>query len=73
MIVGGGPTGVEVAGALSEMIATTMVHEFPKLAPKAKVYLVNHGDALLAMFADKGHKYTADRLDQGRRRAAAWA
>ena len=62
VIVGGGPTGVEVAGALSEMITTTMVHEFPKLAPKAKVYLVNHGDALLAMFADKGHKYTADRL-----------
>ena len=26
------------------------------------MYLVNHGDALLAMFADKGHKYTADRL-----------
>ena len=29
VIVGGGPTGVEVAGALSEMINTTMVHEFP--------------------------------------------
>jgi len=44
------------------MIATTMLHEFPKLAPKAKVYLVNHGDALLAMFADKGHRYTAEVL-----------
>ena len=29
VVVGGGPTGVEVAGALSEMINTTMVHEFP--------------------------------------------
>jgi NADH:ubiquinone reductase (H+-translocating) len=62
VIVGGGPTGVEVAGALSEMINTTMLHEFPELAPKAKVYLVDHGHALLAMFADKGHKYTAEVL-----------
>jgi NADH dehydrogenase len=59
VIVGGGPTGVEVAGALSEMINTTMVHEFPALAPRAKVTLVDHGRALLAMFADKGHDYAA--------------
>jgi len=64
VIVGGGPTGVEVAGALSEMINTTMLHEFPALAPRARVHIVNHGDALLAMFADKGHAYTARRLEQ---------
>jgi NADH dehydrogenase len=59
IIVGGGPTGVEVAGALSEMINTTMVHEFPSLAPRAKVRLINHGKELLTMFADKGHAYAA--------------
>jgi NADH:quinone reductase (non-electrogenic) len=59
IIVGGGPTGVEVAGALSEMINTTMVHEFPSLAPRAKVRLINHGQELLTMFADKGHAYAA--------------
>ena len=59
VIVGGGPTGVEVAGALAEMINTTMSHEFPALAPKAKVTLVDHGHALLTMFADKGHDYAA--------------
>jgi len=59
VIVGGGPTGVEVAGALAEMINTTMTHEFPALAPKAKVTLVDHGHALLTMFADKGHDYAA--------------
>jgi NADH dehydrogenase len=64
VIVGGGPTGVEVAGALSEMINTTMVHEFPALAPRARVHIVNHGDALLAMFADKGHAYTARVLEK---------
>ena len=64
VIVGGGPTGVEVAGALSEMINTTMVHEFPALAPRARVHIVNHGNALLAMFADKGHAYTARVLEK---------
>jgi len=64
VIVGGGPTGVEVAGALSEMINTTMVHEFPDLAPRARVHLVDHGQALLKMFADKGHAYAARVLEK---------
>ena len=59
VVVGGGPTGVEVAGALSEMINTTMIHEFPTLAVRAKVHLVDHGNQLLKMFADKGHAYAA--------------
>ena len=64
MVVGGGPTGVEVAGALSEMIHTTMLHEFPKLAPRAKVHLVDHGQELLKMFFDKGHAYAARILEK---------
>ena len=64
VVVGGGPTGVEVAGALSEMINTTMVHEFPSLAPRAKVHLIDHGKALLGMFADKAHAYSADVLEK---------
>ena len=59
VVVGGGPTGVEVAGALSEMIRTTMMHEFTSLAPRAKVHLVDHGTVLLKMFMDKGHAYAA--------------
>jgi NADH:quinone reductase (non-electrogenic) len=62
VIVGGGPTGVEVAGALSEMIHTTMATEFPAFAGRAQVILIDHGKALLAMFADKGHAYAADVL-----------
>ena len=64
VVVGGGPTGVEVAGALSEMINTTMAHEFPSLAPRAKVHLVDHGKALLGMFADKAHAYSAGVLQK---------
>jgi NADH dehydrogenase len=59
VIVGGGPTGVEVAGALAEMIATTMAYEYPAFASRARVHLVNHGKELLSMFADKGHAYAA--------------
>jgi NADH:ubiquinone reductase (H+-translocating) len=55
---------VEVAGALSEMIHTTMKTEFPAFAGKAKVILVDHGKALLAMFADKGHAYAANVLEK---------
>jgi NADH dehydrogenase len=64
VIVGGGPTGVEVAGALSEMIKTTMLHEFPALAPQARVHLVDHGKELLKMFFDKGHAYAARILEK---------
>jgi NADH dehydrogenase len=64
VIVGGGPTGVEVAGALAEMIATTMAYEFPAFATRAKVHLVNHGKELLSMFADKAHAYTARILEK---------
>jgi NADH dehydrogenase len=64
VVVGGGPTGVEVAGALSEMINTTMAHEFPALAPRATVRLVDHGKELLKMFAEKGHAYAARILEK---------
>ncbi len=60
VIVGGGPTGVEVAGALAEMINTTIATEYHDLPPgAAKVHLVNHGPELLSMFAAKAHTYTA--------------
>ena len=46
------------------MINTTMVHEFPALAPRAKVHLVDHGQALLGMFADKAHAYSPRVLEK---------
>jgi NADH dehydrogenase len=60
VVVGGGPTGVEVAGALSEMIHTSLASEYPNLAvSEARVRLVNHGHELLAAFSDKAHEYAA--------------
>jgi NADH:quinone reductase (non-electrogenic) len=59
VIVGGGPTGVEVAGAISEMINTSLSAEYPDIAHRATVHLVNHGHDLLAAFSDKAHDYAA--------------
>jgi len=60
VVVGGGPTGVEVAGAISEMIHTSLAAEYPNLAVnEASVRLVNHGHELLAAFSDKAHEYAA--------------
>ncbi len=65
MIVGGGPTGVETAGALAELIRRVIPHEYPDLpADTATVDLVDHGHALLAMFADKGHDYAKGVLEK---------
>ncbi len=59
VVVGGGPTGVEVAGAIAEMIATTLSAEYPDIVHEAHVRLVNHGHELLAAFSPKAHDYAA--------------
>ncbi|MCU1641298.1 MAG: dehydrogenase [Nocardia sp.] len=62
VVTGGGPTGVETAGAFAELFAAlrTMEHG----AASAQVYLVNHGDALLAPFSERSHKYAFDKLTE---------
>jgi NADH dehydrogenase len=63
VIVGGGPTGTELAGALAGMIHGAMRDEYADLAVKhAKVYLVDHGNALLGAFSEKAHAYAARTL-----------
>jgi len=58
VIVGGGPTGVEMAGALADLIEETMSVEYHDLAASsAQIHLVDLGDALLGPFSDKAHDY----------------
>jgi NADH:ubiquinone reductase (H+-translocating) len=65
VIVGGGPTGTEVAGALADMIRFTMAREYPNLAVKhPAVYLVDHGQALLGPFPAEAHEYAARALQK---------
>lgn len=47
VIVGGGPSGVEIAGALAEMKKNIVPRDYPDLADKMHIYLVNAGDRLL--------------------------
>src|SRR5262249_32445338 len=60
VIVGGGATGTELAGALADMINLTMTREYTDLAVKrAQVILVEHGPTLLAPFSPEAHDYAA--------------
>ena len=65
VVIGGGPTGTELAGALADMIRFTMTREYPDLAVKhAQVYLVDHGHALLGAFPAEAHDYAARALQK---------
>jgi NADH dehydrogenase len=58
VIVGAGATGVEIAGALAELLHGTMTAEYPHLPVTAmKIYLIDHGHTVLTPFSDKAHDY----------------
>ncbi len=60
VVVGGGPTGVELAGALADLIAETMTVEYHHLAVSAaQIHLVDLGHTLLGPFSDSAHDYAA--------------
>jgi len=54
VIVGGGPTGVELAGALSELAHSTMVRDFRNFSPgDTEIYLAEGTGRLLPPFPEK--------------------
>src|SRR5262245_51885920 len=66
VIVGAGPTGVETAGAVSDLINDVMPKRFHDLDVKrAHVYLVDHGPVVLAAFSASAHDYAATKLEHG--------
>ncbi len=51
-VVGGGPTGVEFAGALAELVAGTLAKDFPRLDPaEVSIVLAEGSDEPLAAFS----------------------
>ncbi|NUP10319.1 MAG: NAD(P)/FAD-dependent oxidoreductase [Polyangiaceae bacterium] len=51
VVVGGGPTGVEMAGALSEIARKTLAREFRRIdTSKARIILVEGGDRVLPSY-----------------------
>ena len=60
VVIGGGPTGVELAGALADLIHETMAAEFHELAVEAaQIHIVDLGPTLLGPFSDRAHDYVA--------------
>jgi len=59
-VVGGGPTGVETAGALAELMGA--LHGTGRIGRPGTITIVDRGDALLGAFSDKSHKYALEKL-----------
>jgi len=54
VIIGGGPTGIELSGALAELSKYTLKNEFRRIKPeRAKIYLIEAGKNILPGFPDK--------------------
>src|SRR5581483_8874058 len=63
VIAGGGPTGVEYAGALAELLDMVLGRDFPELARgSARVVLVEGAARLLGAFHPRLGAYAADTL-----------
>ncbi|QCB97873.1 NAD(P)/FAD-dependent oxidoreductase [Arthrobacter sp. PAMC25564] len=63
VVVGGGPTGVETAGAMAENVKFVVPKFFsPELASRCRVHLVDMVPAVLNAFSAKSQEYTRHRL-----------
>ncbi len=64
-VVGGGPTGVELAGTLAEIARHTLRQEFRRIDPRrAKVRLIESGEAPLASFPPALREKTRRQLER---------
>jgi NADH dehydrogenase len=63
VIVGGGPTGVETAGAIAELYRADFAKDYPNLPQdQARVILVEAGPELFSMFKPKLREYATKAL-----------
>lgn len=54
VIIGAGPTGVEISGSLAEIAYKTMLKDFRRIDPKqSKIYLIEGTDKVLPFFPKK--------------------
>lgn len=65
VVIGGGPTGVETAGALAELARATLARDFANIDPRAtRVILVEALDNLLNAYPERLGDYTRKKLEQ---------
>jgi NADH dehydrogenase len=63
-IVGGGPTGVELAGALTDLLHSELERDYPNLPVlKARVILYEHSPHLLGAFKSRLQVYAREQLE----------
>jgi NADH dehydrogenase len=65
VVVGGGPTGIESAGALAELYRSNFAQDYPGIAQdQARIVLVEAGPALMSMFKPDIRAYTKKALEK---------
>ena len=65
VLVGGGPTGVEMAGAIAELARETLKREFRHIRPEhARIVLLEAMDRILGPFPEKLARFAHDRLEK---------
>lgn len=65
IVVGGGPTGVEMAGAVAELARFALARDFRHVKPQAaRIILVEAGPRILAGFPEALSSYAKDRLER---------
>lgn len=63
-IVGGGPTGVEMAGAIAEVARQTLARDFRRIDPRtARIVLIEAGPRLLPSFSEAHSRYARQTLE----------
>ncbi|MFI5399707.1 MAG: NAD(P)/FAD-dependent oxidoreductase [SAR324 cluster bacterium] len=65
VVVGGGPTGVELAGAIADISRTVLVRDFKRIDPaRAKVLLLEAGPRILPQFKEQLSEHSVRDLTQ---------
>ncbi|MEO6458689.1 MAG: NAD(P)/FAD-dependent oxidoreductase [Chloroflexia bacterium] len=63
-VIGGGPTGVELSGALSELVHHVLVKDYPMLhIADVRIILVEAADRILAAFPESLQKSAREKLE----------
>jgi len=65
VVVGAGPTGIELSGALAEMKRDSLPKEYPELNfSKMKIYLLEGADKLLGSMSDTSSRHSKKYLEE---------
>lgn len=64
VIVGGGPTGVELAGETADLFSDILKRYYPHLQHESSLILIDSSHSLLGSFPEKAQKYAEKKLQE---------